>query len=313
MLETELGLLKAESLQVTGSFKPRGAFNRVLRLHEEAERAGTPLGGLAAASSGNHAQAVALAGRTLGLPVAVVMPEDSRPNKVAATRALGASVITEGVTVETREARLAEVVAGTGYEPVHPFDDWDVIHGQGTAALEVLEDHPGVTTVVVPVGGGGLISGTALALGAHLPAVRVVGAEPEQADDAARSLRTGTHVRHSAGPTLADGARVPAIGDRPFEVIVERALVDDIVTVPEDAIAAATVALAERAHLVVEPTGALAVAAGLAGLVPGGAGGPDRPTVLYVTGGNIDIRRLSELAATVHSARWRGSSGPCWW
>ena len=255
---------------------------------------------------------MALAGHTLGLPVAVVMPEDSRPNKVAATRALGATVITDGVTVETREARLAELLEETGYELVHPFDDWDVIHGQGTASLEILEDHPGVTTLVVPVGGGGLISGTALAVkatpGPSPRDVRVIGAEPEHADDAARSLRTGTHVHQPAGPTLADGARVSSIGDRPFEVIVERGLVDDIVTVPEDAIAAATVALAERAHLVVEPTGALAVAAALAGLVPGvppvpgGPGGPDRPTVLYVSGGNIDTRRLGELKAAVHSA-----------
>jgi threonine dehydratase len=312
VLDTGLGLLKAESLQVTGSFKARGAFNKTLSLIERAASGGAEVHGLAAVSSGNHAQAVALAGRSLDLPVVVVMPEDSRPNKVAATRALGATVITDGVTVETREARLAQVLADTGYHPVHPFDDWDVIHGQGTAALELLEDRPDVMTVVVPVGGGGLISGTALAVkGAPGPSgrdVTIIGAEPAQADDAARSLRTGTHVHHAAGPTLADGARVPSIGERAFDVIVERRLVDEIVTVPEDAIAAATVALAERAHLVVEPTGALAVAAALAGLVPGGAGradgpgGPHRPTVLFVSGGNIDTRRLSELGAAVHSA-----------
>ena len=306
MLDTDLGLLKAESLQVTGSFKARGAFNKTLCLIERAASGGAKVNGLAAVSSGNHAQAVALAGRTLGLPVVVVMPEDSRPNKLAATRALGATVITEGVTVDTRETRLAEVLDRTGYELVHPFDDWDVIHGQGTAALELLEDRPDVTTVVVPVGGGGLISGTALAVkGAPGPAGRaatVIGAEPAPADDAARSLRTRTHVNHPGGPTLADGARVASIGRRPFEVIVDQELVDDIVTVPEDAIAAATVALAERARLVVEPTGALAVAAALAGLVPGGPGGGAGPTVLYVSGGNIDARRLSELAATVHSA-----------
>lgn len=297
MLDTDLGLLKAESLQVTGSFKARGAFNKALSLVEEAARTrNREVRGLAAVSSGNHAQAVALAGRTLGLPVAVVMPEDSRPNKVAATRALGATVITDGVTVETREARLAQVLEETGYDRVHPFDDWDVIHGQGTAALELLEDHPDVTTVVVPVGGGGLISGTALALkgaqGAAGRGIRVIGAEPAQADDAAQSLGTGTHVHHAAGPTLADGARVASIGERPFEVIVSHGLVDDIVTVPEDAIAAATVALAERARLVVEPTGALAVAAALAGLASG---------ALYVSGGNTDVRRLFELEATVHS------------
>ncbi|HEX5267279.1 MAG TPA: pyridoxal-phosphate dependent enzyme [Acidimicrobiales bacterium] len=303
VLDTDLGLLKAESLQVTGSFKPRGAFNKVLRLLEAARDGGPPVTGLAAVSSGNHAQAVALAGRTLGLPVAVVMPEDSRPNKVAATRDLGATVVTEGVTVESRQGRLAELLDETGYQLVHPFDDWDVIHGQGTAALEILEDHPGVATVVVPVGGGGLISGTALVLkAAARPAgrpLRVIGAEPEQAPDAAESLRTRTHVHRPAGPTLADGARVPSVGERPFEVIVERGLVDDIVTVPEDAIAAAAVAMADRARLVVEPTGALAVAAVLAGLVPGR---PDGTTVAYLSGGNIDPRRLSDLAATVHSA-----------
>jgi threonine dehydratase len=303
VLDTDLGLLKAESLQVAGSFKARGAFNKVLRLLEEAKEGGPPVTGLAAVSSGNHAQAVALAGRALGLAVAVVMPGDSRPNKVAATRDLGATVVTEGVTVESRQARLAELLEETGYQLVHPFDDWDVIHGQGTAALEVLEDHPGVATVVVPVGGGGLISGTALVLKAAARQaarpLRVIGAEPEQAPDGAESLRTGTHVHRPAGPTLADGARVPAIGDRPFEVIVERGLVDDIVVVPEEAILAATVALADRAHLVVEPTGALAVAAVRAGLVPGA---PDGPTVAYLSGGNIDPRHLSDLAATVHSA-----------
>ena len=286
VLDTDLGLLKAESLQVTGSFKPRGAFNKTLSLIEGAASGGAEVKGLAAVSSGNHAQAVALAGRTLGLPVAVVMPEDSRPNKVAATRALGAAVITDGVTVDTREARLAELLDETGYALVHPFDDWDVIHGQGTAALEVLEDRPDVTTVVVPVGGGGLISGTALALkgrelNGRARAVRIVGAEPALADDAARSFRTGTHVHHPAGPTLADGARVPAIGERAFEVVVERRLVDDIVTVPEEAIAAATEALADRAHLVVEPTGALAVAAVLCGRLD-----VDATTVLVLSGGN---------------------------
>lgn len=295
-LDTDLGVLKAESLQVTGSFKPRGAFNAALLLVEGAAGRGTRISGLAAVSSGNHAQAVALAGRTLGLPVAVVMPEDSRPNKLAATRALGATVVSDGVTVETREIHLAELVERTGYSVIHPFDDWDVIHGQGTAGLELLDDRPDVTTVVVPVGGGGLISGTALALrgslvpsatGAGRPALRIIGAEPEQAADAAESLRTGRLTHRVAGPTLADGARAPAIGERPFEVIVTRGLVDDIVTVPEEAIAAATTALWNRARLVAEPTGALAVGAVLAGQVAGGPG-----TVLYVSGGNIDTPTL---------------------
>jgi threonine dehydratase len=142
-----------------------------------------------------------------------------------------------------------------------------------------------------------LISGTALALkAASGGAVRVIGAEPEQADDAAQSIRTGTRVHRRAGPTLADGARAPAVGERPFEVIVQRGLVDGIVTVPEEAIAAATVELWARAHLVAEPTGALAVAAALTGGVD-----TDGPAVLYVSGGNIDPRRITEVVAAVHS------------
>ena len=296
-LDTDVGVVKAECLQVTGSFKPRGAFNAALRLVEHG-----PVPGLAAVSSGNHAQAVALAGSRLGVPVAVVMPADSQPNKLAATRALGATVVSDGVTVETREQRLAELVERTGYAVIHPFDDWDVIHGQGTAARELLEDRPDVTTVVVPVGGGGLISGTALALRAVRPrasAVRLIGAEPAAADDAARSLRAGTRVRRAPGATLADGARAPAIGERPYHVIVERGLVDDIVTVPEDAIAAATVALWSRARLVVEPTGALALGAVLAGRVPGGEG-----TALLLSGGNVDPGRIAQLAELSRSVTW---------
>ena len=312
VLETGVGpAVKAECLQLTGSFKSRGAFNAALCLLDRAAAAGVSVPGLAAVSSGNHAQAVARVGRDLGMAVSVVMPEDSAPHKLAATRALGATVVCDGVTVANREERLAELAAATGYAVVHPFDDWDVIHGQGTAALELLEDRPDVATVVVPVGGGGLISGTALALaGLRGREVRVVGAEPEQADDAARSLRTRTHVHRAPGTTLADGARPPAIGRRSFEVIVEHGLVDDIVTVSDEALVDAMRTLWETSRLVVEPTGALAFAAAVAGAGSPGApagrparGGSTRSrtrTVAIVSGANIDPRKWAEVV--VHSS-----------
>ncbi|HLH28330.1 MAG TPA: pyridoxal-phosphate dependent enzyme, partial [Acidimicrobiales bacterium] len=179
--------LKPECFQRTGSFKVRGAFNAVLQLRHR--RPEVP--GVVAVSSGNHAQAVALAARTTGIPAVILIPFDANPAKVAATRALGAEVIQEGVTFENREERCRQVMAERGLELVHPFDDWDIVHGQATAAAEVLEDDPTLGTIVVPVGGGGLLSGTALAAKARNPAIRVIGVEPEVADDARRTLETG--------------------------------------------------------------------------------------------------------------------------
>lgn len=286
LLETDLGeslLIKAENLQVTGAFKARGAFNAVLRLREADSR----LRGVIAVSSGNHAAAVANAAREVGVRCVVVIPAGANPAKVAATRALGAEVVSDGVTYENREEVVRRLADEQGLPLVHPFDDWDVIHGQGTAALEILDDCAAVSAVVVPVGGGGLASGTALAVRSRRPDVAVIGVEPELADDAARSFRTGTRQRLDATPaTIADGVRVLSIGERSYEVIVERRLVDDIVTVTEAELREAVRLAWLRGRIVLEPTAALPLAAWLAGRVP--AGTREAPVAMIASGGNVD-------------------------
>jgi len=215
--------LKPECFQVTGSFKPRGAFNAVL---SQMAREPRPIG-LIAVSSGNHAQAVALAARTAGIPALILIPEDANPAKVAATRALGAEVIQEGITFANREERLLEVMAERGFSLVHPFDDWDVIHGQGTAAMELIEDAPDLDVIATPVGGGGLLSGTAIVAKAHNARIKVIGVEPANADDAYESWKAGSIRSLASAPsTMADGVRTTAIGQRNFEVMFANDLVD---------------------------------------------------------------------------------------
>ncbi len=282
--------LKPESFQRTGSFKARGAFNAVLSLRE---RRGAK--GVIAVSSGNHAQALALAAQTAGLPAVLLIPFDANPAKVSATRGYGAEVIQDGITFENREERLRQVMAARGLTLVHPFDDWDVIHGQATVAREILEDDPDVGTIVVPTGGGGLLTGTALAAKALDRRIRVLGVEPETADDARRTLRTGTiQVLGHAPDTLADGVRVTAIGKRNFEVIVERQLIDDIVTVSEAEIQDALLRAWLTCKLAIEPTAALPLAAYLAGRVPANG----RPVALVLSGGNADQRLVARLLST---------------
>jgi threonine dehydratase len=197
----------------------------------------------------------------------------------------------EGITFANREQKLKEQVAKTGLTLVHPFDDWNIIHGQGTAAKEVLEDHPDVTAVVAPTGGGGLLSGTALAAKAANPNIKVYGVEPEVAADARESLRTHT-IQMLPGPpdTIADGVRTTAIGKRTFEVIVEKGLVDDIVTVSEDEIANALVVGWTKLKLAIEPTGALPLAAYISGKVP-----KEGKTALILSGGNANLALVSRL------------------
>jgi threonine dehydratase len=281
--------LKAECFQVTGSFKPRGAFNAVL---SQMARAPRPAG-VIAVSSGNHAQAVALAARTTGIPALILIPEDANPVKVAATRALGAEVIQEGITFANREQRLHEVMAERGFSLVHPFDDWDVIHGQGTAALELLEDAPELDVVAAPIGGGGLLSGTAIVAKAHNPGIKVIGVEPANADDAYQSWKAGS-IRSLAGApsTMADGVRTTAIGQRNFEVMFANELVDEIVTVTEDEIATGVRVAWTRLHIALEPTGALPLAAYLAGKFPKGRAG------LILSGGNANLETVAKLLGT---------------
>jgi threonine dehydratase len=284
LLDQELGcsvVAKAEHLQRVGAFKARGAFSALLAL-DPATRAA----GVLAVSSGNHGQAVALAAAETGARAVVVMPAGSNPAKVAATRAYGAEVVMEGVTWENRERFAAELAAAGGLRLVHPFDDRDVMAGQGTAALELLEEAPGLDLVLVPVGGGGLISGTAAAVKGRSPGTRVVGVEPAAAADAQASLRAGRRIPLPAAPaTIADGVRSLCVGERPFEVI--RRLVDDIVTVTDDELLDALALCWSRTKQLVEPTAAL----GLAALRTGAARG--RRVGVVLTGGNVDAAALT--------------------
>jgi threonine dehydratase len=278
--------VKPESFQVTGAFKPRGAFNAVLSMLERGNR--PP--GVIAVSSGNHAQGVALAAATVGLPALILIPEGANPAKVAATRALGAEVIQEGVTFANREQRMGELMEELGYVLVHPFDDWDVIHGAGTVVRELLEDEPDLEVVVTPVGGGGLLSGSAISAKSHSSSIKVIGVEPAAADDAYQSWKSGHIVTLPTSPTtLADGVRTVAIGTRTFEVMFGERLVDEIVLVTEEEIANAVMVAWSRLHLALEPTGTLPLAAYLSGKLPRGRTG------LVFSGGNADLETVSTL------------------
>jgi threonine dehydratase len=281
--------LKPECFQVTGSFKARGAFNAVLSLKEREP----DVRGVITVSSGNHAQAVALAARTAGLAALILIPEDANPAKVAATRAYGAEVLQDGITFENREARLRAVMAERRLTLVHPFDNWDIIHGQATAAREMLADDGDIETLVTPTGGGGLISGAALAARSHDRPVRVIGVEPERANDAQLSLRTGSIQTLAQSPqTLADGVRTTAIGIRNFEVMVLRGLVDDIVTVSEEELEEAVIRAWLGLKLALEPTAALPLAAYLSGKLPDSG---RAPVGLLLSGGNFDPAVVARL------------------
>jgi threonine dehydratase len=277
-------VLKPECFQVTGSFKARGAFNAVLKLPSN-----TP--GVVTASSGNHAQAVALAARTAGIPALILIPEGANPAKVAATRAFGAEVLSEGITFANRDEKLIEATERSGYTLVHPYDDWDVIHGQGTGALELMADAPDLAVAACPVGGGGQISGWALAIKATNPSIQVIGVEPAAADDAFRSFRTGTLQRlESPANTIADGVKTVSLGAKNFEVLVGKGLMDDIVTVTEEEIEQALLTAWLRCKLAIEPTGALTLAAFLAGKLPASG-----QVGLVLSGGNADAALVARL------------------
>jgi threonine dehydratase len=252
--------LKAENLQRAGAFKFRGATNAVASLSAE-ERAR----GVATVSSGNHAQALALAARLDGVRATILMPADSPPNKLAATRGHGAEVIEFDRYAEDREALLDELVAARGLVAVHPYDDERVMAGQGTVALELLEQAGPLDLLLVCVGGGGLLAGCATAAKALAPGIRVVGVEPEAGDDVRRSLQAGERVRIPVPRTIADGQQVPTPGELTFEVIRER--VDDVVLASDAEIVDAMRLLFERLKTVAEPSGACALAALLAGRI----------------------------------------------
>ncbi|HEX5589648.1 MAG TPA: threonine/serine dehydratase [Candidatus Limnocylindrales bacterium] len=287
-------LLKAESLQPIGAFKIRGAYNAIAQLSPEERRRG-----VVTHSSGNHAQGVARAARLLGTHAVVVMPSDAPAVKRARVEADGAEIVTVAVESGAREAMADRLVTERGLVLVPPYDDDRIIAGQGTVGLEIAEEVEDLELVLVPVGGGGLASGVAAAVKALRPGARVVGVEPELAADAAESLREGRIVRWDGAltaRTIADGTRTQAIGRRPFAHL--RRLLDGIVTVTEAEIAAGVRLAAEESRLVVEPSGALALAAARFRAGELGLAGRTGTIVAVVSGGNVDPGRYRELLAS---------------
>lgn len=278
--------LKCENLQVAGAFKIRGASNLIAQI-----ASGPDVRGVITYSSGNHAQAVACAARRLGLPAVVVMPETAPAVKVEGTRSYGAEVLFEGTTSVQRRRRAEALAAERGLTMVPPFDHPEIIAGQGTVGREILEDQPSSDTVYVPIGGGGLVAGVAAAVKQRRPATRVVGVEPAGAAAMARSLAAGAPVTLDSVESIADGLLPVRPGDLTFAHAA--AFVDEVVTVGERAIADAVRWLAARAKLVVEPSGAAAVAAVL--FSDRGDGGADGDAVAVLSGGNVSPAALAAL------------------
>jgi len=284
--------MKAENLQRGGAFKFRGAYNKISSL-DTTERAR----GVAAFSSGNHAQAVALAASLLGTTAVILMPEDAPPAKADATRGYGAEVVTYDRWTQDREALGTALAEERGLTLVPPYDDPLVMAGQGTAALELLEDVPDLDVLVAPVSGGGLIAGCATAATSIRPGLRVYGVEPEAGDDTRRSLAAGERTRIDVPRTIADGLQAPEPGELTFEV--NRRLVDEVVTVTDDEIVDAMVFLFDRLKLVAEPSGAVGVAALLSGKLD--ARGAQVGVV--ISGGNVGAARFAELVSRPAATR----------
>jgi threonine dehydratase len=277
-------LLKAENLQRAGAFKFRGAYNAVASL-SPSERAR----GVATVSSGNHAGALALAARLHEAPAVILMPDDAPAGKLAATAGYGAEIVRFDRYASDREELLATLVCERGLVPIHPYDDPRVMAGQGTAALELLEDAGPLDLLLVCLGGGGLLAGCATAVKALSPDTRVVGVEPEAGDDFVRSLAAGKRVRIDVPRTIADGQQLPLPGELTFPVIQE--LVDEVVTVSDAEIVDAMRLLFERTKTVTEPSGASAFAALLAGKVDAAG----LRVGVTLSGGNITADRFAEL------------------
>ncbi len=280
-------LIKPESLQPTGSFKLRGAYTAISSLPGQARRRG-----VVAHSSGNHAQAVAFAAALLGVPATVVVPDNAPEVKLAPARRMGARIVTCPPTLAARIAAAEDLISRHGYTLIPPFDHRAVIAGQGTIGLEIAAQCPGADLVVVPIGGGGLISGIAAALRAVCPGARVIGVEPELAADARDSFRRGEQVAWPASATqrtIADALRVEQVGSLPLQHMLS--LVDDVVTVTEDEIRAAMRRTAAQARLVAEPGGAVAIAACLSRRDLPAA----RATVAVLSGGNVDPAVFADI------------------
>ena len=280
--------LKPENQQPIGAFKLRGAYNKIASLSPEDRKRG-----VISYSSGNHAQGVAYAARALGVKAVIVMPDNAPAIKREATAALGAEIVIVGPSSAERQIKAEELAAQRGYVIVPPYNDEQIIAGQGTMGLEILEDLPEVETVLAPVGGGGMLSGVAAAIKLNRPSVKVIGVEPEVASDAQASLRAGKIVQFPAGDvsrTIADGLRTQSIGPINFDNI--RRYVDDIVTVTEDEIREAVRLLAANPKTLAEPSGAVAVAGFLFhhDELPN-----TKLNVAIISGGNIEPKMLEEL------------------
>ena len=271
---------KCENLQKVGAFKFRGACNAIFSLSDEdAEK------GVATHSSGNHGQAVALAAKLRGVPAHVVMPEYAPKLKVNAVKGYGANVVRCENSMESRQSVLDDVVRDTGATFIHPYDDASVVAGQGTAALEFLDEVPDLDMILTPVGGGGLLSGTAITAKQHFNPVKVIGTEPESVDDAYRSFKSGKHIIDGNGETVADGLRA-TLGELNFRIIHRD--VDDIVTVTEESIIRAMRTFWERTKLIIEPSCAVPIAA----LLEKKVDVTGNKVGVILTGGNLDLDKL---------------------
>ncbi|MED3541872.1 bifunctional threonine ammonia-lyase/L-serine ammonia-lyase TdcB [Bacillus toyonensis] len=278
--------LKLENMQLTGSFKFRGAFNKISQLtNEEKER------GVIACSAGNHAQGVALSSHLLKIKSKIVMPTSAPQAKVDATRGYGSEVILYGDTFDDAKAKCEEIIKETGETYLHPYDDVEVMAGQGTIGLDILDDMWDVDTVIVPIGGGGIISGIAVALKSFNPSINIIGVQADNVHGMKASYDAGKIVEHYEEPTIADGCAVKIPGTLTFEIV--KGLVDDIVTVSEKELEIAMKDLLQRGKAVVEGAGALATAALLAGKVDKYVQG--KKVVAVISGGNVDLKRISSV------------------
>ncbi|SFI25758.1 MULTISPECIES: bifunctional threonine ammonia-lyase/L-serine ammonia-lyase TdcB [unclassified Bacillus (in: firmicutes)] len=278
--------LKLENMQLTGSFKFRGAFNKISTLTDEEKARG-----VIACSAGNHAQGVALSSHLLGIKSKIVMPTSAPKAKVEATRGYGSEVILYGDTFDDAKAKCEEIIKETGETYLHPYDDVQVMAGQGTIGLDILDDMWDVDTVIVPIGGGGIIAGIAVALKTFNPSINIIGVQADNVHGMKASYDKGEIVEHYEAPTIADGCAVKIPGTLTFEIVEE--LVDDIVTVSEDELEVAMKDLLQRGKAVVEGAGALATAALLAGKVDSYIKG--KKVVAIISGGNVDLTRISSV------------------
>ena len=288
-LNAQLGaqaFIKCENFQRMGAFKFRGGFNALAKLNETQRRAG-----VVAYSSGNHAQAVALSARILQIPATIFMPHDAAPAKLAATQGYGAKVIGYDRYSEDASALATALAQANGLTFIPPFDHADVLSGQGTAALELFKEVGELDVLFVCLGGGGLLSGSALAAKALSPYCQIVGVEPEAGNDVQQSFRKGERVKIATPVTIADGAQTPMVGAITFEII--KALVDDIHTVTDAQLVQSMRFYAERMKMIVEPTGCLSLAAAM----QASESLKGKKVGLIISGGNIDMARFSQLVA----------------